>query len=48
MTKEELKAMGEKIAKGTATEEEKVAFLEKLNSIVSDMKTDISSISSNN
>ncbi len=41
MTKEELKALGDKIADGTATEEERLQFLTEVNSLVSGIHSDL-------
>lgn len=47
MTPEEIKTISEKIAKGEATPEEKLAALKELNQLVSDLRTDLAETKSN-
>lgn len=41
MTPDEIKILGEKVANGTATSEEKLSFLKELNKLVEDMSADL-------
>ncbi|MFZ4648137.1 MAG: hypothetical protein ACOYMB_00705 [Patescibacteria group bacterium] len=41
MTNEELKSLGEKVANGQATTEDRLAFLRELNFNISEMRKDI-------
>lgn len=41
MTPDEIKMLGEKVAKGEATPEEKLAFLKELNQMVEGMRADL-------
>lgn len=47
MTPDEIKTISEKIAKGEASPEEKLAVLKELNQLVSDLRTDLAEITSN-
>lgn len=44
MSPEEIKSLGEKVAKETATPEEKLAFFRELNGLISGMREDIKQI----
>jgi len=41
MTPDEMKKLGEKVAKGEASPEEKLLFLKELNQVVEGMRTDL-------
>jgi hypothetical protein len=41
MTTDEIKQLGERLAKGEATPEEKLRFLKELNEIVEGMRSDL-------
>lgn len=47
MTQEEIKKLSEKVANNQATPSEKLSLLKELNSIVNDMRQDISRLKDN-